>query len=199
MCTVQLIQEEVEAQLAEEDLRCKQHAKQHWLLHGYINTKFHHMYANQRRETNSISKIMDPTGKMIIDQAQISDVFIEFFTKLFTSSNLSIIESCLCGMNSKVIAKMNSKLMRSFSELEVKEVIFQMTPFSSPRPNGFSAHFYQTNWDTTGEEVYNFSLQVLNQGATLKNVNAIFINLIPKTKEPKNVVDYRLISLCNII
>lgn len=125
------------------------------------------MYASQRRKTNSISQIMDPNGNLITNQAQIGDVFIEFFYALFTSSNPSAIESCLCGMNTKVTVDMNSKLLMNFSELEVKEVVFQMITFSSPGLDGFPAHFYQTNWNTIGKDFCKFALQGLNQSAML--------------------------------
>lgn len=124
---------------------------------------------------------------------------MDFFTSLFTSFDPYDTESCLGGMNSNVSTDMNSMLMRIFSKEEIKDVVFQMTPLSSPGLDDFSAQFYQFNRDIIGKEVCQFSLQVLNQGATLKKVNVTFITLISKIKEPKNIADYHPISLCNVI
>lgn len=74
-----------------------------------------------------------------------------------------------------------------------------MTPLSSLGPDGFLAHFYQSNWEVLEKEVCRFVLHVLNIGGSLKGVNDTFITLIPKLQEPKKVGDFRPISLCNVI
>ncbi|XP_042956301.1 uncharacterized protein LOC122292146 [Carya illinoinensis] len=109
------------------------------------------------------------------------------------------IEACISGMTSKVSEDMNRNLLLELTSQEVKEAVFQMTPLSSPGPDGFPAQFYQSNWDHIQQEVLDFSLQVLNKGGPLKEVNDTFITLIPKVKEPKKVSDYRPINLCNVI
>lgn len=42
-------------------------------------------------------------------------------------------------------------------------------------------------------------LRILNYGGSLKEVNDTFIALIPKVKTPKKVVEFRPISLCNVL
>ncbi len=42
-------------------------------------------------------------------------------------------------------------------------------------------------------------LSSLNSGSLLKAVNHTYITLIPKTQAPQKVLDYRPISLCNVI
>lgn len=100
------------------------------------------MYANQIRQTNSINQIMDYQGSLITDQSMIGDLFTGFFYELFTSSNLSDIDKCLTGLETRVTADMNATLLPEFIALEVKEAVFQMSPLSSPRPDGFPSQFY---------------------------------------------------------
>ncbi|KAF5454628.1 hypothetical protein F2P56_024278 [Juglans regia] len=66
-------------------------------------------------------------------------------------------------------------------------------------PDGFPAQFYQKNWEVVGDQVCNFALEFLNHGGSLSEVNDTFITLIPKVQSPTRVVDYRPISLCNVL
>lgn len=49
-----------------------------------------------------------------------------------------------------------------------------------------------------GETTISNCLDILNQRRTVKDWNETFITLIPKVKHPKQVSDFRPISLCNV-
>lgn len=59
--------------------------------------------------------------------------------------------------------------------------------------------FSKKNWPTVGLEVYKAVLLSLNSGIMNKDLNSTNIALIPKTKDPKSVMDFRPISLCNVL
>ena len=67
---------------------------------------------------------------------------------------------------------------------EVRKALFQMHPFKSPSP--------EHNITTT-------VLSVLNSGHMLRKMNHAHIVLIPKKNDPTHMVDYRPISLANVI
>lgn len=50
-----------------------------------------------------------------------------------------------------------------------------------------------------GNEITHTYLNILNHGGNLKDLNHTFIALIPKIKDPNRMVDYRPISLCNVV
>ena len=69
----------------------------------------------------------------------------------------------------------------------------------APSPDGMSHIFYKTFWNIVGEDVIVVVLNALNTGIIPESINATFICLIPKIKNPKKVSDFRSISLCNVI
>jgi hypothetical protein len=81
----------------------------------------------------------------------------------------------------------------------VELAIHQMAPLKAPGPDGFNACFYQKNWELIGGEVCNAVISTLNLGVINKEINSTYIALIPKSKNPICVTDYRPISLCNVI
>ncbi|XP_042944638.1 uncharacterized protein LOC122278523 [Carya illinoinensis] len=166
---------------------------------GDQNTKFYHQHATQRRKTNRINQVVDGQGSLVSDKLQIGSIFSEFFYDLFSTSNPSGIADCIKDVPHRITLEMNEHLLKEFKAEEVKVAVFQMNGLGSPRPNGFPALFYQTNWNLVGEEVTKFALNILNKEGSLKGINDTFITLIPKTKEAKRVTDFRPISLCNMI
>ena len=73
-----------------------------------------------------------------------------------------------------------------------------MHPSKSQGPNGMSPFFFQKYWHIVGTDVTNTVLLVLHFDHMLKKMNHTHIILIPK-KDPKYLVDYRLINLGNVV
>ena len=74
-----------------------------------------------------------------------------------------------------------------------------MSPFKTPGPDGFNVDFFQKNWDMVSNEVCKTILHSLNNAVIGTDLNSTFIALIPKTKNPMSVTNYRPISLCNVL
>lgn len=128
---IQQLQKELDKNLEETDLKWKQRAKKKWLHYGDKNTKYYHMYATQRRKINKIAKILDDQGNIITDQECIGSIFIGYFAELFTSSSPYTFIECMFGIYHCVIDEMNKNILQEFTELEVKEAVFQMSSLSS--------------------------------------------------------------------
>ncbi|XP_042009092.1 uncharacterized protein LOC121757643 [Salvia splendens] len=81
---------------------------------------------------------------------------------------------------------------------EVKKAVFDISGDSAPGPDGFTATFYQSCWDTVGIDVV-AAIQQFFEGAYLpRSITATSIVLIPKKLGPDSWSDYRPISLCNV-
>uniref|UniRef100_A0A2N9GI95 Reverse transcriptase domain-containing protein n=1 Tax=Fagus sylvatica TaxID=28930 RepID=A0A2N9GI95_FAGSY len=98
-----------------------------------------------------------------------------------------------------VTEEMNADLNRAFSPGEVVAALKQMAPLKAPGPDGLPPLFFQKYWHFIGDEVTEAVLTCLNSGKILKAINHTYITLIPKIQNPEAVVDFRPISLCNVI
>ncbi|XP_026451444.1 uncharacterized protein LOC113351721 [Papaver somniferum] len=79
----------------------------------------------------------------------------------------------------------------------IKQTVFAMKPWTTPGPDGFPPVFYQTMWDKVGNDLVKMVQSFFHAKHILKQMNHNFISLIPKNSYPKNLVDFRPISLCN--
>ena len=59
--------------------------------------------------------------------------------------------------------------------------------------------FYQNYWDLVGDEVTSLVLHLLNSASLPANLNHTFVTLIPKVKNMEYVLEFRPISLCNVL
>ena len=89
--------------------------------------------------------------------------------------------------------------MRDFCIEEVRFALFQMHPLKTLGPDGMTAFFFQKFWHIVGADVTNAMLSCLNSRIILRNINNTHIALIPKTKDPELITQYRPISLCNVL
>jgi hypothetical protein len=85
-----------------------------------------------------------------------------------------------------------------FSNKEVGVAISQMAALKAPGLDGFTAKFFQKNWAMIGEEVRKTVFE-LNSGVMPNALNKTNIILIPKTRTRSCVIEFYLISLCNVL
>lgn len=84
------------------------------------------------------------------------------------------------------------------SPQEIKEAMFAIHPDKAPGPDGFSASFFQSNWNIVGPDIITEIQDFFTFGLMPRNSNDTHIRLIPKILAPKRVADYRPIALCNV-
>ena len=182
-----------------EEIMWRQRARIQWLSEGDSNSKFFHRKVSARKAKNRIVLLQRGDGTLCTEGHEMESMATSFYENLYASENTVGIEEVLSRIPVKVDGQMNSKLNAPYSKEEVKTALFQMFPTKAPGPDGFPAHFFQRHWDLCGDEVTDIVLCVLSGVDSPEEINKTFIVLIPKIASPKNLGQFRPISLCNVI
>ena len=124
---------------------------------------------------------------------------MEYYQQLFTSSNLEDLTADLDFIPHIVTKDMNDILTGEFQAWEVEAALKQMAPLKAPGPDEMPPLFYHNLWDLVKGDVINTILNFLNSGFLPNPLNHIFITLVPKTKNPESITEFRPISLCNVL
>lgn len=74
-----------------------------------------------------------------------------------------------------------------------------MAPHTTSGLDGMPPIFYKFFWHVVGEDITTVVLRALNSSIVPESINTTFISLIPKIKSPKKVLDFRPVSLCNVV
>ena len=74
-----------------------------------------------------------------------------------------------------------------------------MHPSKSPGPDGMSPFFFQNFLHIVRPDVTLAVLSVLHSGRYLKKMNFTHIVLIPKKNDPQYIMNFRPISLGNVV
>ncbi|KAL5574815.1 hypothetical protein UlMin_016514 [Ulmus minor] len=131
-----------------------------------------------------------------------SDMFpnsIVHHLRLWGSDHRPLLIEVLKDSEAKVSPAMNEQLDGPFVAEDVRAAIFQMAPSKSPGADGMSALFYQNYWAIVGDEATTACLGFLNEGLGLRSINETLITLLPKVKCPTHIIEFRPISLCNVL
>lgn len=184
--------------MCQEELHWNQRARVNWLAQGDGNTKFFHAFASERKRINHIKGLFDDTGHWCAKEKDIADINLKYFAQLFSSSKPvnHELETITANIYPVVQDSMNNILCAPYTESEIHKDLFDMHPSKAPGPDGFTALFFQKNWDTVGKSVAEDILKIMNAKGVLNGWNSTLITLIPKVKIPLSPKDFRPISLC---
>lgn len=152
-----------------------------------------------RAKRNRISALKREDGSLATEQEEIERIATYFYGQLFSAQGDLAPHLILDHVPTKVTEQMNERLIRPYLALEVEQALQLMKPNKSPGPDGFTAGFYQLHWDLLGNDITAVVLDFLNGGIMLDALNLTTIVLIPKTRNPQEMKEFRPISLCNVL
>lgn len=133
----------------------------------------------------------------MFEDEQITDSISHYFQQIFTSISPPATEVVNKALTPCISASTNELLISLPSASKVKAALFGIHPDKAPGPDGFSASFFQSNWNVVGPAIIK-EIQIFGTGSLPITINSTHIRLIPKVQSPKQVSDYRPISLCNV-
>lgn len=181
-------------------LDLKQRAKIEFINCNDENSKYFFARIAERRSFGSIFEITDHNNLTHKNPEGVQNAFVDFFSSLFgKSSNVLNLDSSLLQEGPFLSDANKAMLSATITREEIKSAIFAMHSDKSPGPDGFSPGFFKNCWDIIGEDFYNAIEEFFRTGKILREINATFITLIPKTINASKVGDFRPISLCNVV
>ena len=104
--------------------------------------KFFHAKASDRQSKNHIEGIFYGNEVWHEEEAKIVEIFVDYYTGLFSSSSPMDFEEILHAIKPKVSREMNVVLSREFHEDEVRKALKKMYPLKAPGPDGMPPLFY---------------------------------------------------------
>lgn len=149
----------------------KQRSHDLWLNECDSNTQYFHRRATNRFRRNKIDSLENEVGEISTDEKEIENILVDFYQKLFESSNPNFIEAALEATPGLVIDEMNATLTATFLRSEVDITLKQMEPLKAPGSNGMPPLFYGQFWPSIGEEVSDAILECLNSGSISPSLN----------------------------
>lgn len=191
---------ELEKLLLQGEIYWQQRAKKQWLNMGDSNTTFFHRCTKSRRNRNRIDYMADEEGREWRSDENIGRCITEYYSNLFKSREpkWEVIDQALRFVEPCLNEDMKNALDREFTDEEIKKAAFDLNPSKAPGPDGFTAGFFHQLWDDIKSDICFEVKEILNNGKSLEKWNNTIVTLIPKTKKPKTVKEYRPISLCNV-
>ena len=129
----------------------------------------------------------------------VAAVVVDYYSKLFTTSDPCNIEEVVQLTKWVVSDEMNSNLIGNFSKEKVESALKQMAPLKTPGPDDMPLIFFQHYWASIVDDMVEAVLSCLNSRKILLGLNHTFISLIPKMKSLEFISEFCPIALCNIL
>lgn len=133
--------------------------------------------------------------------ADVEKIILDYFRDLFDTSAPSheLIDEILENLIPVVTPAMNQHLSRPFTALEVTQALSQMSSLKYPGLGWLPAVFFQKYWHIIGSNISSCVLRFLNHNLLPAKLNYTFTVLILKVSNPKRIMEFRPISLCNVV
>lgn len=183
----------------EEEEFWSRKARVQWLKEGDKNTKYFHVVTAERRKKNRVDLLLDDMGKECKSEQEISEEIAKYFDTLFTTSSPKDYAEISEWVPRTITETMNAHLTRAVEDQEIKHALFSMHPYKAPRPDGMPPFFFQKYWNVVGSDICIAVKSFFQCKHMLTSFNHTLISLIPKIKKPTKVLDFRPISLCNVV
>ncbi|XP_056863970.1 uncharacterized protein LOC108850387 [Raphanus sativus] len=187
----------LEAYKAEEAF-WKQRSRLLWLTLGDKNTGFFHAVSKGRQARNRLTMMESVTGEPLYEEEHIAAEIARYFTEIFTTCGSNGEDTVERALSRRISSEVNKELTTIPSATEIRKALFAIHPDKSPGPDGFSASFFQANWNTVGPAIVDEVRGFFITGIMPESINKTQVRLIPKGQHALKVADYRPIALCNV-
>nr|GEZ67674.1 RNA-directed DNA polymerase, eukaryota [Tanacetum cinerariifolium] len=164
-----------------------QKAKVRWAIEGDENSKFFHGIINRKRANLSVKGIMIDE-EWVEDPIRVKEEFRNHFADRFNDPGL-----CHGRINFDFPNRLKPEqvfdLETSVSDEEIRKAIWACGENKSPGPDGFTFEFFCKFWLVVGPDFCIAAKWFFDHGVFATGCNSSFVTLIPKTLDPKLVMN----------
>lgn len=188
--------EELQRLYAARESMIKQKARLKWELEGDSNSKVFHRFLQFRRSHNKIHGIWN-NNVYIADPREAKEVFLNHFSNLFNQRKRPFKCNLQALKINSISKEVSDNLVKPISLQEVERALNELGHNKAPGPDGLNGGYVKFVWNVIKDDfmqvISNFQVNL-----TLPSgLNSSFIALVPKVSTPKEVGDFRPISLIN--
>ncbi|XP_071926833.1 uncharacterized protein [Coffea arabica] len=157
-------------------------------------------YQLERRKRNAITNLQKENGEWCNFEKEIEEEITDYFQKLFKTTQPDHCDAIFEEIPQTITSQMNSKLVRSVIEAEIRKAVFVLHPNKAPEPDGMTPIFFQKFWNIIKYDLIAAIGSFFHSSNMLKAINETIVTLlIPKIPYPVLVSQYRPISLYNTL
>lgn len=182
-----------------EEVCRRQRSRQFWLNLRDKNMGFFHASTKKRKVLNKFYVLEGPNGRSVYTEENITTTMENYFIDIFKPIDREpgAMESIINEAIQPIISEeTNQKLIKLPEKKEIKDALFSIHAGRAPGPDGFSACFFQSNWNIVRDDVVKEVQSFFQSGRMPRTINETHLRHIPKILSPKKVADYRPIALC---
>ncbi|GKV19346.1 hypothetical protein SLEP1_g29624 [Rubroshorea leprosula] len=175
----------------------KQKSRSVWVKLGDQNTRYFHKVANGRKAQNSIQGIMSD-GHWVEEPVMVKKEVMSYFRKAFQEESWDRPKPS--KIEFKRISEEQSKwLERPFTVEEIEEGLKSCDGSKAPGPDGYNLNFLKFFWNSIKDDFVEFFCEFHQRCKLVKGLNSSFLTLIPKKLNPRELKDFRPISLIGCV
>ena len=180
-----------------EEIFWRQKSREIWLKEGDRNTGFFHKMANSHRKRNNIDRIRIG-DRWLNGTKEVKTGIVNAFKELL--SDPGAWRASPEGLKFSRLNDMEAlRLEVPFMEEEVHVALADLNGNKAPRPDDFTAAFWQFSWDVVKSDIMGLFRDFHEHGSFFKSLNSTFMVLIPKRGRVEDLKDFRPISLIGSI
>ncbi|XP_042012114.1 uncharacterized protein LOC121760525 [Salvia splendens] len=160
----------------EEDF-WRQKAAVKWVAEGERNTRFFQGWVKQKRTKTRIHMIEDLLSS---DVGELGELELDSLNSLPPDVEMEALE-------------------RTLDKEEVRKIVFDISTNSASGPDGYSSLFFQACWGIIRADVVEAVVEFFHGVPIPRGIEATILILLQKKRNPTKWLEFRPISLCNVM
>nr|XP_016450014.1 PREDICTED: uncharacterized protein LOC107774873 [Nicotiana tabacum] len=150
-----MIREKMEKWVLIEESVVKQKSRNQWLQLGDDNSSYFLATMKSRMTQNNIRTLVDDRGNLIERENDIQEQILGYYKQILgeAATALPAINPQVMKDGQCLTRKMQLKLIKPVSELEVRNALNDIDDNKAPGYDGFNAIFFKKAWNTIRTEI----------------------------------------------